>query len=32
MIYGGIPGAPIIPTDAFVLQGAQITFVATKAF
>ena len=30
MIYGGIPGAPVIPTDAFVLQGAQVTFVATK--
>jgi outer membrane receptor protein involved in Fe transport len=30
-IYGGIPGAPVIPTDAFVLQGAQVTFVVTRA-
>lgn len=30
-IYGGIPGAPVIPTNAFVLQGAQVTFVLTRA-
>ncbi len=30
-IYGGIPGAPVIPTDAFVLQGAQVNFVLTRS-
>ncbi len=30
-IYGGIPGAPVIPTDAFVLQGAQVNFVVTRS-
>ncbi len=30
-VYGGIPGAPVIPTNAFVLQGAQVTFVVTKS-
>ncbi|MGB8910111.1 MAG: TonB-dependent receptor [Candidatus Cybelea sp.] len=29
-IYGGIPGAPVIPTNAFVLQGAQAIFVVTR--
>jgi outer membrane receptor protein involved in Fe transport len=30
-VYGGIPGAPVIPTDAYTLQGAQVLFVVTKA-
>lgn len=29
-VYGGIPGAPVIPTNAFVLQGAQVIFVLTR--
>ncbi|HEX3670229.1 MAG TPA: TonB-dependent receptor [Candidatus Cybelea sp.] len=29
-VYGGIPGAPVIPTDAYVLQGAQVIFVVTR--
>ncbi|MGA7247338.1 MAG: TonB-dependent receptor [Candidatus Cybelea sp.] len=29
-IYGGIPGAPVIPTSAFVLQGAQVILVVTR--
>lgn len=29
-VYGGTPGQPVIPTDAFVLQGAQVTFVVTR--
>ncbi|MBV8067479.1 MAG: hypothetical protein JO113_05855, partial [Candidatus Eremiobacteraeota bacterium] len=31
IIYGGIPGAPVIPTNAYILQGAQVLFVVTKA-
>ena len=30
MVYGGIPSAPVIPTDAYVLQGAQVLFVVTR--
>jgi outer membrane receptor protein involved in Fe transport len=30
MIYGGTPNAPVIPTDAYVLQGAQVLFVVTR--
>lgn len=30
MVYGGIPGAPVIPTDAYILQGAQLLFVVTR--
>ncbi|MBV9718814.1 MAG: TonB-dependent receptor [Candidatus Eremiobacteraeota bacterium] len=30
LVYGGIPGAPVIPTDAYVLQGAQVLFVVTR--
>ncbi len=30
MVYGGIPGAPVIPTDAYILQGAQVLFVVTR--
>jgi outer membrane receptor protein involved in Fe transport len=30
IIYGGTPGQPVIPTDAYVLQGASITFVVTR--
>ncbi len=30
-VYGGIPGAPVIPTNSFVLQGAQVIFVVTKS-
>ena len=29
-IYGGTPGQPVIPTDAYVLQGAQVIFVVTR--
>jgi outer membrane receptor protein involved in Fe transport len=32
MVYGGTPGQPIIPTDAYVLQGAAVNFVVTRAF
>jgi hypothetical protein len=32
MIYGGTVGAPVIPTPAYVLQGAQVNFVVTRAF
>jgi hypothetical protein len=31
LVYGGIPGAPVIPTNAYVLQGAQVLFVVTRA-
>jgi outer membrane receptor protein involved in Fe transport len=31
-VYGGTPGQPVIPTDAYVLQGAQVNFVLTRAF
>ncbi len=30
LVYGGAPGAPVIPTSAFVLQGAQVIFVVTR--
>jgi outer membrane receptor protein involved in Fe transport len=30
MIYGGTPGQPVIPTDAYILQGAQVLFVVTR--
>ena len=30
-VYGGIPGAPVIPTDAYTLQGASLTFVVTRS-
>ncbi|MGA8575751.1 MAG: TonB-dependent receptor [Candidatus Cybelea sp.] len=30
-VYGGAPGAPVIPTNAFILQGAQVTFVVTRS-
>ncbi|MFY9718595.1 MAG: TonB-dependent receptor, partial [Candidatus Cybelea sp.] len=30
-VYGGTPGQPVIPTDAYVLQGAQVTFVLTRS-
>jgi outer membrane receptor protein involved in Fe transport len=29
-VYGGTPGQPVIPTDAYVLQGAQVMFVLTR--
>jgi outer membrane receptor protein involved in Fe transport len=29
-VYGGTPGQPVIPTDALILQGAQVTFVVTR--
>ncbi len=28
--YGGTPGQPVIPTDAYILQGAQVIFVVTR--
>lgn len=31
MVYGGTPGQPIIPTDAYVLQGAAVNFVVTRS-
>lgn len=31
IVYGGIPGAPVIPTNAYVLQGATVKFVLTKS-
>ncbi len=31
-VYGGTPGQPVIPTDAYVLQGAQVNFVLTRSF
>jgi outer membrane receptor protein involved in Fe transport len=30
MIYGGTPSSPVIPTPAYVLQGAQVIFVVTR--
>ncbi len=30
--YGTVPGNPMITPNAFVLQGATVTFVATRAF
>ncbi len=30
-VYGGTPGQPVIPTDAYILQGAQVNFVLTRA-
>ncbi len=32
MIYGGTVNSPVIPTDAYVLQGAQVNFVFTREF
>jgi outer membrane receptor protein involved in Fe transport len=32
MIYGGTVNSPVIPTPAYVLQGAQVTFVMTRSF
>jgi len=29
-VYGGTPGQPVIPTDAYVLQGAAFNFVVTR--
>jgi outer membrane receptor protein involved in Fe transport len=31
MIYGAPPGQPVIPTDAYVLQGAAVNFVVTRS-
>lgn len=31
-VYGGTPGQPVIPTSAYVLQGAQANFVLTREF
>ncbi len=28
--YGGTPGQPVIPTDAYILQGAQVIVVVTR--
>jgi outer membrane receptor protein involved in Fe transport len=28
--YGSLPGTPMIPTDAYVLQGAKVVFVVTE--
>ncbi|HYL28074.1 MAG TPA: hypothetical protein VEW74_09590, partial [Candidatus Nitrosotalea sp.] len=30
-IYGALPGQPVIPTDAYVLPGASVKFVVTRA-
>ncbi|HLY01841.1 MAG TPA: TonB-dependent receptor [Candidatus Cybelea sp.] len=30
-VYGGTPGQPVIPTDAYILQGAQVNFVLTRS-
>src|SRR5579883_1778457 len=30
IVYGGIPGAPVIPTNAYVLPGAAVNFVVTR--
>jgi outer membrane receptor protein involved in Fe transport len=30
-VYGGTPGQPVIPTDAYTLQGASVTFVVTRS-
>jgi outer membrane receptor protein involved in Fe transport len=29
--YGSLPGTPMIPTDAYILQGTKITLVLTRA-
>lgn len=31
IIYGAEPGQPVIPTDAYTLQGAKVVFVLTRA-
>jgi outer membrane receptor protein involved in Fe transport len=31
-VYGGTPGQPVIPTDAYILQGAQVNLVVTRSF
>jgi outer membrane receptor protein involved in Fe transport len=31
MIYGAPPGQPVIPTDAYTLQGAAVNFVVTRS-
>jgi len=31
MVYGAVPGQPVIPTDAYVLPGASVKFVVTHA-
>lgn len=31
MVYGGTVGAPVVPTPAYVLQGAQVNFVVTRS-
>lgn len=31
IVYGGIPGAPVIPTNSYVLQGAAVKFVLTRS-
>lgn len=31
-IYGGTPGQPVIPTNAYVLQGATAVFVVSRMF
>lgn len=30
IVYGTVPGNPVIQTNAFVLQGAQVIFVVTR--
>ena len=32
VLYGTVPGNPMITPNAFVLQGAQVNFVLTRAF
>jgi outer membrane receptor protein involved in Fe transport len=31
IVYGGTPGSPVIPTNAYVLQGAAVKFVVTRS-
>ena len=31
MLYGALPGQPMIPTDAYNLQGAKIVFAVTRS-
>jgi len=31
IVYGGAPGFPVIPTNAYVLQGASVNFVVTRS-
>jgi hypothetical protein len=31
VLYGAVPGQPMIPTNAYVLQGAAVTFVVTRS-